>query len=184
MAQVECQLADIHNADYHELGAAMDMIKDLAETIYYCTITEAMEKSEKEGQHKEPRYYEYIPMHDTTMDKRDIDRRYGRMYYDPAMDYNYPKYYGENTSDNGNRTSMNYTPSVEMRDYREGRSPMSRKMYMESKELHQPKEKKMKELETYMKELSEDVTEMIEGASPEEKQLLHNKIATLANKIV
>ena len=32
MAQVECQLADIHNADYHELGAAVDMIKDLAET--------------------------------------------------------------------------------------------------------------------------------------------------------
>ena len=26
---------------------------------------------------------------------------------------------------------------IEMRDYREGRSPIARKMYMESKEMHQ-----------------------------------------------
>lgn len=44
--QVEYQLADIHNADCKELGEAIDMIKDLAETIYYCTVTEAMEGKE------------------------------------------------------------------------------------------------------------------------------------------
>ena len=48
---VECALCDITNADTHELGEAIDMIKDLEEAIYYATITEAM--NEKENTHKE-----------------------------------------------------------------------------------------------------------------------------------
>ena len=48
---VECELCDIANADTHELGEAIDMIKDLEEAIYYATITEAM--NEKNGNHKE-----------------------------------------------------------------------------------------------------------------------------------
>ena len=46
------------------------------------------------------------------------------------------------------------------------------------------KEAQMHDLEKYMKELSEDITEMIEGASSEEKQVLKTKISALANKIV
>ena len=34
-----------------------------------------------------------------------------------------------------------------------------------------------------MQELSQDLSEMISGASPEEKQMLQKKIATLATKI-
>ena len=70
-----------------------------------------------------------------------------------------------------------------MRDRREGTSPISRKMYMESKEMHKDKEYQMKELEKYIQELTKDLMEMIEGASIEEKQMLQQKIATLANKI-
>ena len=72
---------------------------------------------------------------------------------------------------------------VTIRDSREGRSPEYRRMYMESKEMHQDKAKQMQELEKYMRELGDDITEMIEDASPEEKQLLQQKIATLAAKI-
>ena len=54
---------------------------------------------------------------------------------------------------------------------------------MESKENHQSKEVQMKELEKYMKELSEDISEMIEDATPEERQVLHQKIMTLAEKV-
>ncbi len=36
---VQSQLSDISKADTHELGEAVDMIKDFAEAIYYCTIT-------------------------------------------------------------------------------------------------------------------------------------------------
>ena len=42
----------------------------------------------------------------------------------------------------------------------------------------------MQELEKYVQELSADITEMIAEATPEEKQLLKQKIATLSNKIV
>ena len=38
----------LDQVDAKELGEAVDMIKDLSEAIYYCTITEAMEKGEKE----------------------------------------------------------------------------------------------------------------------------------------
>jgi hypothetical protein len=54
---------------------------------------------------------------------------------------------------------------------------------MESKEMHHPKEVKMKELERYMQELGHDLTEMIADASPEEKQMLQKKIAALATKL-
>jgi hypothetical protein len=70
-----------------------------------------------------------------------------------------------------------------MRDQREGRSPMSRKMYMESKEMRKDKVYQIQELEKYVQELTSDMMEMIADASPEEKQMLSNKIATLATKI-
>ena len=44
---VQGQLGDISKVNAHELGEAVDMIKDLAEAIYYCTITQSMEKGEE-----------------------------------------------------------------------------------------------------------------------------------------
>jgi phage regulator Rha-like protein len=41
----------------------------------------------------------------------------------------------------------------------------------------------MRELEKYMQELTTDMVEMIEDSSPEEKQMLHQKVAELANKL-
>ena len=41
----------------------------------------------------------------------------------------------------------------------------------------------MKELEKYLQELSTDITEMIQDASPEEKSFLEKKISALATKI-
>lgn len=54
---------------------------------------------------------------------------------------------------------------------------------MESKEMHHGKEKQIEELEKYLKELSEDITEMISGATAEEKTILKQKLAQLTNKI-
>ena len=48
---------------------------------------------------------------------------------------------------------------------------------------HADKTVQMRELENYMQELSQDIVEMIEGASPEEKQYMSKKIAALATKI-
>lgn len=67
--------------------------------------------------------------------------------------------------------------------YKEGKSHYSRKTYMESKEMHKDKLTNLRELENYLKELSEDIVEMIEDASPEEKQLLQKKLMMLAQKV-
>ena len=72
---------------------------------------------------------------------------------------------------------------ADMMDPRMGRSHKLRKTYMEGKESHHDKTKQMQELEQYMQELSSDVTEMIQDASPEEKALLTQKLNTLVSKI-
>lgn len=52
------------------------MIKDLSEAIYYCTITESMEKSDKEKKEQPMMYpveYRYYPT-DYNRYYRDMDR--------------------------------------------------------------------------------------------------------------
>ena len=103
---------------------------------------------------------------------RDMDRDMGRMYY----------------TDAGMRGNVGNSSRTGMRDGREGRSGMSRRSYMQTKEMHpdnsqESKQAKMKELEKYMGELSGDITEMIAGASNEEKTMLKAKLQTLMQKI-
>lgn len=91
------------------------------------------------------------------------------------------KYY----SDSGRHSSYKNTNHSmhEIKDTREGRSPHSRRSYLESKETHQDKAYQMRELEKYMQELTQDIVEMIDGASSEEKQYLSKKINALSTKI-
>ena len=103
---------------------------------------------------------------------RDMDRDMGRMYY----------------TETGMRGNMGNSSRTGMRDGREGRSGASRRSYIETKEMHpdnsqESKQMKMKELEKYMGELSGDITEMIAGASNEEKTMLKAKLQTLMQKI-
>ena len=183
-ACVQAQIGDLKSANAQELGEAVDMIKDLSEAIYYCTVTKAMEDGDKEKEmmrYVKPIYY-YNEMGGNGASSYAMSGRGGnstgsrrnysgdRMYYDWETMGSYPRY-------------MEDSYPMEIRDYREGKSPVSRRMYMESKELHHDKAKQMKELEQYMKELSEDITEMIDDAAPEEKEILSQKLVTLANKI-
>lgn len=197
----------VENVDAKEMGEVVDIIKDLAEAEYYAKISKAMDESEygedydymgayddmRKGYRGQPRdsrgrymsrrggrrgYEE--PMYHMPLDVykdyspeelRDMDRHtMGRMYY----------------TDNANGGSMATRMQGGMnggRDNREGRSGMSRRGYMEAKEMGKDKGEKMKELENYMKELSSDVTEMISDASPEEKSMLKSKMQTLLQKI-
>lgn len=183
---VQGQLGDLSSVDAKELGEVVDMIKDLSEAIYYCTIVKSMEDSEKEG--KEKMYYppmDYTRYYPT--EYRDMDRGMGRMYYDGSSSTSGTGNQGGSTRNyqDGNRQSMGESRSypVEIRDYREGQSPLTRKTYMERK-MHGDKVAQMQELDKYMTELSHDLTEMIEGSSPEEKQMLQKKLSALASKIV
>lgn len=156
MAQAEAQMSHLECVDAKELGEVIDMVKDLEEAMYYCSIVEAMEDANEEN---------------------------------PVNNY----YYMENPYDRGSSShTMYYTErpmtlsrngNRYMDSDKEGRSPMYRKIYMESKEMHHDTAKQLNDLENYLKELSSDITDMIRDASPEEKQLLHRKIAALATKI-
>ena len=168
MGCIEGQLGHLDTVDAKELGEVVDMVKDLEEAMYYCTVTKAMEGKEKMGDS----YHYYT-------EYRDMDRPTGRMYYSEPSGSNMGSFSG-NTNTARSYMEWDY-PS--MRDAREGRSHMSRKTYMESREMHQPKTTQMKELEKYLQELSSDIVEMIQEASPEEKSFLEKKISALATKI-
>lgn len=174
------QLGDLKNVNAKQLGEAIDMIKDLSEAIYYCTITESMKKNEEQS---DKRYYPANINYYTTPSTHD-------MYYDPwrpserEKGYMYYPYERGSTSNIAGISHYSEPYMKEMtRDPREGRAYMRRRTYMEGKEKHNDKNSQLMELEAYLQELSSDITEMIKDASPEERNTLHQKIAALANKI-
>ena len=57
MAQIEGQMSHLYDVDAKELGEVIDMVKDLEEAMYYCTITEAMKKKEEQPQYNNINYY-------------------------------------------------------------------------------------------------------------------------------
>jgi hypothetical protein len=117
---------------------------------------------------------------------RDMDRPYGRMGYAGSGSYSGHSSSGMNSESNmGNSGSSS---SGGNRGNSESRYDRARRGYEETKEMHkgnssEDKQHKIKSLEEYMKELSEDVTSMIEGMSPEEKTLAKTKLQTLAQKV-
>lgn len=200
----------IENIDACEMGEVTDMLKDLSEAMYYRTLTKAMNESDAEetmymfnllgdgrrffdqyryadgrfapkgrGTRKgytEPPYYHQMPQDYREWESmpeaermRDLDRAlFGRMFFTEPM------------HDDGMK--------ADMRDVREGRAGANRRSYIETKEMHHgdstaDKDAKMKELEKYMKSLSEDVTELIAGMSPEEKDLTKRKLTALVTKM-
>lgn len=212
MSKVEAQIyGNLDQVNAEELGAAIDMIKDLSEAVYYCTIIESMEEQEEEGKKKKHQnggmmyYSRPMPIYDTTYPIEYYDPRYRARYNDGTMYASNGSNSGSNSGGNNARGGgtrgysdgnyamyndgmmypqypMPYYRDGMMHDPQEGRSGKRRKMYMEGK-AHKDKVKQMQELEAYMQELAQDITEMVQDASSEEKQLLQSKINTLAQKI-
>lgn len=140
---IKCYMEDLPMVNTKELGEAIDMVKDLEQAIYYCSISKAMEE---EGNR---RYYtEKMSM----------------------MDDDYDSYYKD-------------MDKWHERDEKEGKSALARKSYMEAKHSHMSKDMLMKEIEKYAQDLNMDIMEMIQDASPEEKQMLQQKVAAMATKI-
>lgn len=140
---VEKEICNLDHADCKELGEAIDMIKDLEEAIYYCTITEAMKENG-----------------------------------------NGNGYHHANGNDNGHHLNGEIMP---IHSYEEdmycGNSYKNRKMYMEAKAMKKDKAIQLRELEKYIQELTNDIVDMIQDSSPEEKQYVEKKINLLASKI-
>lgn len=181
MDAIETQIdGNLEYANTQELGEAIDMVKDLSEAIYYCTITEAMEEKDRYEQnghyltthyYNEPMMYRNYPdeyySHDYKNGMRKSDREgYGGRYVEDA-------------STRSLRRDLDYPMLTE---HGSDRSSTIRRRYMDGR-AYNDKQTQMKELEQYTQELATDLTDMIKDASPEEKQLLQQKISLLASKI-
>jgi hypothetical protein len=147
---VEMQITNLADVDTEELGEAIDMIKDLEEAIYYCTVTEAMNKtSQKEEQDK--MYFDYVynrnRREDGTFYNDSHSGTYNTSNESKGQSYNMMNG-GHNYNDN--TRGMNYSEAMPWRDEREGRSYSSRRMYMEAKETQKDKAIQLRELEKYM----------------------------------
>ena len=135
--------------DTKELGEAIDMIKDLAQTEYYCLmINDMYSSSNDESEHV-------------------------------LMDDKASKNIGGDSQ--GHKSTYNIQALVK-KDSHEGHSGESRRVYLEGK-ANKDKNKSIQELEVYVKDLTQDIMEMIADASPEEKQILQQKMSLLATKI-
>lgn len=151
-------------------------------------------------------YTEMMPMYDMMPEiyrddsewNRDMDRPMGRMYYSSGNSSN-----GNTGNVSGNRSSSGNEGSDGRRNYdgdgrsdgrrnngnrQESRYDRARRGYEETKMTHggnnpEDKQHRMRELDSYVKELGEDITDMIADASQEERTLLKQKIQGLAQKI-
>lgn len=189
----------IESVDTAEMGQVTDMLKDLAEAMYYRTLTKAMDDSDPEeimemferygdgGR----RYYDHYRYADGRFAPKGRGM-YRRGYDEPPYYHMTPEMYRnmENYRDMDRRDGrMYYTePSMNSGVHTESRYDMAKRNYTESKELHrgntpEDKEQKMKELEKYLREIGSDIAELISDASTEEKNLLKNRMQVIMQKI-
>lgn len=176
---------DVSCMNAEEVGEIIDIVKDLEEACYYCAIVESMEKS-KDDEKIEEMMDKYIPGY---------TRNYRPYMYesDPMYTRAYTGMRGGNRGMGSRRNytmkspmhEVNYMPRTYMDDYMhdeyDGDAWKMRRNYMEGK--NDSSIDSSKDLEEYMKSLTSDIMEMIEGATSQEKSMLKQKIATLATKI-
>ena len=181
----------LESVDTCEMGKVIDMIKDLAEAMYYRTLAKTMDESEDEEILKmfdrygrDKRFYDHYRYEDGRFAPK--GRGTYRRNYDEPIWHMTPEMYRDMDREPYGR--MYYTEPTHMHDSREGKSGMSRRTYMDTRDAHkantqQDKEAKMHDLEAYMRELSDDLTELIADMIPEEKNFAKSKLSTLVSKM-
>nr|DAG52321.1 MAG TPA: hypothetical protein [Caudoviricetes sp.] len=190
------------HVDTCEMGQVVDMIKDLAEAEYRATITKAMEEAKEEeeeydkillrelkeeyGEDTGRRFYDHYRYADGRFAPKGHGT-YRRGYEEPPYWHMTPDRYHDmehsRDMDKGNGR-MYYTEPTHM----ESRYESAKRAYTESKELHkgndpQDKEAKMRELEKYMKEMSDDLLNLMKGMSQEEMNMAKSKLSVLVSKM-
>lgn len=189
-----------------ELGAVIDMVKDLSEAEYYSIISKEMKEYKEEeeaeekymlksfkeeyGEHDGKRYYDMWRYKSGRFAPKGRGTRRG--YDEPPYYHMTPEMYRDmeydRDMDRDSKHKMYYTEPMMDSIKTESRYDHAKRMYTESKEMHkantqQDKEAKMKELEKYMKELSTDITDLMAGMTPEEMSMAKSKLSTLVSKM-
>ena len=178
-------------------GQNLDDLKDFTEIVKNIAcfdkdyrIVEAMEKSEdnedimrmleRYEDYPERRFYDHYRYADGRFTPKGRGT-YRRGYEEPPYWHMTPEMYRDMDKENGR---MYYTEPM----YTESRYESAKRAYTESKELHkgnepQDKEAKMRELEKYMKEMSDDLLNLMKGMSQEEMNMAKSKLSVLVSKM-
>lgn len=199
---VECELAKgKEKINAKELGEVVDMIKDLSEAIYHCTITEAMEDPENQY----GRDYDYMgklgySRNGRMSNRPNMNNRRMGYHYDPEEMYGLhdipmykPEYYpvygytGQVGGQMGNRDSSNYMSSMNsgsrMGNSRYGYSHDDFMSKMHESDMSDPnmKEKRRELMSERIREVSDMLSDTLEVMSPEEKQMWKQKLNKVIN---
>ena len=123
---------------------------------------------------------------------RDMDRPYGRMGYSGSGSSGSSSMGGSQGQSSG-MSSGSMGSQGGSRGYSDGgrgqssRSESARRGYEESKMMQdgspESKKKAMESLESYLKELSEDMTDLVSKMDANEKSMVKNKLQVLAQKV-
>lgn len=161
-------------------------------------IVEAMEKAEDEEEimemleryedYPERRYYNHYHYKNGRFAPKGsgVRRGYEEPYYHMT-----PEMYRDHDAEwyrDIDRKSKNVMYYTEPAKDNESRYERAKRMYTETKDVHKantPEDKtaKLKDLEAYMKSIAEDITEVIDGVTPEERAMIKNKLTVMAQKI-
>lgn len=185
----------IDKVDICEMSKAVDMMKDLSEAMYYRELTktmqeydpdESMEMFDRYGDGGR-RFYDHYRYADGKFAPKGHGT-YHKGYEEPPHFHMTPEMYRDMDRDMGRMYFTEPIMNTSMRDSKEGRSGMSRRAYMENKELHKSstpadKEARVRDLSTYMKEFASDLMEIINDSIPEEKTVLKRDLSALVTKI-
>lgn len=178
-------------------GQNLDDLKDFTEIVRNIAcfdkdyrIVEAMEKSEDNEDimrmleqyedYPDRRFYDHYRYADGRFAPKGRGT-YRRGYEEPPYWHMTPEMYRDMDKENGR---MYYTEPMRT----ESRYESAKRAYTESKELHkgnepQDKEAKMRELEKYMKEMSDDLLNLMKGMSQEEMNMAKSKLSVLVSKM-
>ena len=185
----------IENVDTTEMGHVTDMLKDLAEAMYYRTLTKAMDESEDDdimdmfdryGDGR--RYYDHYRYADGRFAPKGRGT-YRRGYDEPPYWHMTPEMYHdmEQYRDYDRKDGrMYYTEPGQIMN--ESSYDRAKRAYTESRDLHrgntaQDKEAKMRDLEGYFREISTDITDLLADMTQEERSMLKAKVSALATKL-
>lgn len=103
---IQTQMGNLQATDTKELGEAIDMVKDLSEAIYYCSIVKAMEEKEEENKYMSkmqmnyPIHYNGGSQYTNNGGSRNYDGMDSRMWYN-GSNYNYTNNSGGNNARGG-----------------------------------------------------------------------------------
>ena len=166
---------------------------NMAQLDYNYKIIDEMEKSEY-GED----YDENGPLRGFSSRMHPRSSRTGRFvernYTEPMHDkmpmevyYDGDRYYtsgGSNSSgSNMSGGRMNYNSADMVRDAREGKFGMSRRHYMESKEMNESKDKQMQKLDKALTDMKSDLKGMIVGADKDTRMYLKQELMKYADSI-